>query len=46
MLGREALKDLPDGKLVEITDAGHVPHAEKPEEFDAALAAFLAARLP
>jgi len=44
MLGREALKDLPDGKLVEITDAGHVPHAEKPEEFDAALAAFLAAR--
>ena len=22
MLGREALKDLPDGKLVEITDAG------------------------
>lgn len=44
VLGREALKDLPDGKLVEITDVGHVPHAEKPDEFDAALTAFLMAR--
>ena len=44
-LGREALKDLPDGKLVEIADVGHIPHAEKPDEFDAALTAFLAARL-
>lgn len=44
VLGREALKDLPDGKLVEITDVGHVPHAEKPDEFDAALTAFLTAR--
>jgi pimeloyl-ACP methyl ester carboxylesterase len=46
VLGRDALKDLPDGKLVEITNAGHVPHAEKPDEFDAALVAFLTARLP
>src|SRR5258707_10527508 len=45
VLGREALKDLPDGKLIEIADVGHVPHAEKPDEFDAALTAFLAARL-
>ncbi|WFU45570.1 alpha/beta hydrolase (plasmid) [Bradyrhizobium sp. CB82] len=45
-LGRDALKDLPDGKLVEINDAGHVPHAEKPDEFDAALLAFLKANLP
>ena len=44
-LGREALKDLPDGKLVEIADVGHIPHAEKPDEFDAALTAFLTARL-
>ncbi len=46
VLGRDALKDLPDGKLVEINDAGHVPHVEKPDEFDAALVAFLATRLP
>jgi len=44
VLGREALKDLPDGKLVEITGAGHVPHIEKPEEFETALTTFLAAR--
>jgi pimeloyl-ACP methyl ester carboxylesterase len=46
VLGRDALKELPDGKLIEIGDAGHVPHAEKPDEFDAALVAFLATRLP
>jgi pimeloyl-ACP methyl ester carboxylesterase len=45
VLGREALKDLPDGKLIEITDVGHIPHAEKPDVFDAALTAFLTARL-
>jgi pimeloyl-ACP methyl ester carboxylesterase len=45
VLGREALKDLPDGKLIEIADVGHIPHAEKPDEFDAALTAFLTARL-
>lgn len=43
-LGREAVKDLPDGKLVEISGAGHVSHIEKPEEFEAALVEFLAAR--
>jgi pimeloyl-ACP methyl ester carboxylesterase len=43
-LGRQAAKDLPDGKLVEIAGAGHVSHVEKPEEFQAALDAFLAAR--
>ncbi len=43
-LGREAVKDLVDGKLVEIADAGHVSHIEKPDEFEAALTAFLAAR--
>jgi pimeloyl-ACP methyl ester carboxylesterase len=44
-LGRRAAEDLPDGKLVEIAGAGHVSHVEKFEEFDAALSAFLAARL-
>jgi pimeloyl-ACP methyl ester carboxylesterase len=43
-LGRQAAKDLPDGKLVEISGAGHVSHVEKPDEFEAALADFLAAR--
>jgi pimeloyl-ACP methyl ester carboxylesterase len=43
-LGRQAAKDLPDGKLVEIAGAGHVSHVEKPDEFWAALDAFLAAR--
>ena len=43
-LGRAAAKDLPDGKLVEIEGAGHVSHIEKPDQFEAALAEFLAAR--
>jgi pimeloyl-ACP methyl ester carboxylesterase len=43
-LGRQALKDLSDGKLVEIVGAGHVSHVEKFDEFEAALDAFLAAQ--
>jgi len=43
-LGRQAVKDLSDGKLVEIDGAGHVSHVEKFNEFEAALDAFLAAR--
>jgi pimeloyl-ACP methyl ester carboxylesterase len=45
VLGREAVKDLLDGKLVEISGAGHVSHVEKPDDFEAAVANFLAARL-
>ncbi len=45
-LGRQAAADLPDGKLVEIGGAGHVSHIEKPDEFHAALGAFLVARYP
>jgi pimeloyl-ACP methyl ester carboxylesterase len=45
-LGRQAVKDLADGKLVEIANAGHVSHIEQPAEFEAALTAFLAARFP
>jgi pimeloyl-ACP methyl ester carboxylesterase len=45
-LGRQAIRDLPDGKLVEIVDAGHVSHIEKPEEFETALTAFLTDRFP
>jgi pimeloyl-ACP methyl ester carboxylesterase len=40
-LGRQAAKDLPDGRLVEIEGAGHVSHIEKPDEFEAALGKFL-----
>ncbi len=44
VLGRQAVKELPDGKLVEIQGAGHVSHIEKPAEFEAALGDFLSAR--
>jgi pimeloyl-ACP methyl ester carboxylesterase len=43
-LGRQAVKDLSDGKLVEITGAGHVSHVEQPDKFEAALAEFLTTR--
>jgi pimeloyl-ACP methyl ester carboxylesterase len=43
-LGRAAVKDLPDGRLVEIEGAGHVSHMEKPQEFVAALNGFLQER--
>jgi pimeloyl-ACP methyl ester carboxylesterase len=45
-LGREAAKDLPDCKLVEIANAGHVSHIEQPEAFEAGVTAFLASRFP
>ncbi len=44
VLGRAAAQDLSDGKLVEIEGAGHIPHIEKPEAFQAALSEFLSAR--
>ncbi len=40
-LGREAIKDLPSGRLVEIERSGHIPHIERPAEFEMALTAFL-----
>jgi pimeloyl-ACP methyl ester carboxylesterase len=43
-LGREAVKDLPNGRLVGIDGSGHIPHIEKPAEFDAALTDFLKAQ--
>jgi pimeloyl-ACP methyl ester carboxylesterase len=43
-LGRAAVKDFPDGKLVEIEGAGHVSHIEKPQEFLSALTDFLQER--
>jgi pimeloyl-ACP methyl ester carboxylesterase len=43
-LGRQAAKDIPDAKLVEIDHAGHLPHIEQPEQTEAALTTFLAER--
>jgi pimeloyl-ACP methyl ester carboxylesterase len=43
-LGRQAVKDLPHGTLVEIEGSGHVPHIERPTEFALALTAFLRER--
>ena len=36
-----ALKELPDVRLVEIPDAGHVVNLAQPKAFSAALEAFL-----
>jgi pimeloyl-ACP methyl ester carboxylesterase len=41
-LGRAAARDIPHGTLVVVPDCGHIPHIEKPREFEQALAAFLA----
>jgi pimeloyl-ACP methyl ester carboxylesterase len=43
-LGRAAMKELPDGKLVEIEGAGHVSHVEQFATFIEALEDFLAKR--
>lgn len=37
---------LPDSTLVVVERAAHLPNLERPEEFDAALAAFLATLRP
>ncbi len=41
VLGREANRDIPNSKLVEIPNTGHIPHLESPAEFDKALQKFL-----
>jgi pimeloyl-ACP methyl ester carboxylesterase len=40
-LGRQAAKDIPGAKLVEIFGAGHIPHVETPELFEKALMEFI-----
>jgi pimeloyl-ACP methyl ester carboxylesterase len=40
-LGRAAAKEIPHGTLVVVPDSGHIPHLEKPREFQQALMAFL-----
>lgn len=40
-LGKAAAKDIPDCKLVELPEVGHIPHLEAPAQFHQALLAFL-----
>ena len=40
-LGRAAAKDIPNCKLVEVPNCGHIPHLEAPEVFHKALLDFL-----
>ncbi len=44
LLGKAAAKDIPDCKLVELANVGHIPHLEAPAEFHKALLAFLPER--
>jgi pimeloyl-ACP methyl ester carboxylesterase len=43
-LGKQAVKDLPNGQLVLVPGSGHISHIEKPAEFQAALTGFLKAK--
>ncbi len=42
LLGKAAAKDIPNCRLVEIPEVGHLPHLEAPEQFHQALLDFLA----
>ncbi len=42
LLGKAAAKDIPNCRLVEIPEVGHLPHLEAPEQFHRALLDFLA----
>jgi pimeloyl-ACP methyl ester carboxylesterase len=42
-LGRSAAKEIPHATLVVVSGCGHIPHLEKPREFQQALMAFLRA---
>jgi pimeloyl-ACP methyl ester carboxylesterase len=40
-LGKKVAKEIPNAKLVEIENCGHIPHFEAPEKFHTALLQFL-----
>jgi pimeloyl-ACP methyl ester carboxylesterase len=40
-LGRKAVKIIPDAKLIEIPDVGHIPHLEAAERFNQELLTFI-----
>ncbi len=43
-LGHAAVKEMPHGTLVVVPDCGHIPHLEKPREFQQSLMDFLRGR--
>jgi pimeloyl-ACP methyl ester carboxylesterase len=43
-LGRKVAKQIPNAKLVEIDQCGHIPHFEQPEKWHRALLEFLGAK--
>jgi pimeloyl-ACP methyl ester carboxylesterase len=40
-LGRDAARDIPGSKLVEVENCGHIPHLEVPQRFNQELVGFL-----
>ncbi|RYG35863.1 alpha/beta hydrolase [bacterium] len=44
VLGREAARDIPGAKLVEIENVGHIPHLESADRFQDALINFVSER--
>jgi pimeloyl-ACP methyl ester carboxylesterase len=40
-LGREAARDIPNARLLELPGVAHIPHLENPEKFHAAVIDFL-----
>jgi pimeloyl-ACP methyl ester carboxylesterase len=40
-LGKDAARDIPHSKLVEIPNVGHIPHLEVPDQFNQAVLEFL-----
>jgi pimeloyl-ACP methyl ester carboxylesterase len=43
-LGKAAQKDIPNSRLLELPNVGHIPHLESPAPFEKALLDFLAAK--
>ena len=43
-LGKDAARDIPGAKLVELKNVGHIPHLEVPERFHQSLLDFLSGR--
>jgi pimeloyl-ACP methyl ester carboxylesterase len=40
-LGRKVAEEIPNSKLVEIEQCGHIPHFEQPDKWSRALLEFL-----
>lgn len=44
-LGKAAARDIPDSRLVELVNVGHIPHLEAPQKFHQSLLDFLKPKL-